>query len=306
MTNTLRNIALQTTIVALGGLIALNAYLVSKNLAVIKSNAAHRVEASETIANISSVLIDLQDMETSQRGYLLTGDASYLQRYEDANARSATHFAKLRSTLTGKDRSLETQLESLAESKVAEMNETIRLRERGYRHRAFQIVGSNRGKQLMDEARATLDALSSAQASNVARYDRDLTESAGRAMKESIIASCVLLVVTVVTFLVFDMHRRRLERGYTRRQEELQATSLQLEQFTSTVFQGFRPQLEEMRGNASMLVGVYGGFLPRQGQEKAERIEDGAGQMICLLEDLSKNSASGNSAEAGDMQQLSA
>ena len=314
MTNTLRKIALQITIPVLCGLIVLNTYLVSKNLKLIQRNTAQRVEASEMQAGISNVVVDLQDMETGQRGYLLTGDASYLKPYNEANGRLAAHFANLRSRLAGKaprDRSLETQLESVAESKIAEMKETIRLRELGYRHRAFLIVGSNRGKELMDEARTTLDALSSAQTSNVVRYDQEMRQSISRAVQESALASFILLVVTVVTFVGFNTYRKRLEVWYARHAEELHATSLQLELFKSTIFQDFRARVEQMRSYANTLLDVYGGFLPRQGQEKTEHIENGADQMIRLLDDLSKNatsnSTSGDSVKVpGRLHSLSA
>ena len=300
MTNTLRKIAMRITIPVLCGLVALNAFLVSRNLKLIQKNATARVEASEIQADISNVLLDLQEMETGQQGYLLTGDQSYLQPYNEANGRLAIHFAKLRSRLTGRgarERSLESQLESLAESKIAEMQETIRLRELGYRHRAFLIVSSNRGKELMDEARTKLDALSSAQTGNVARYDREMRESVGRALKESALASCLLLAVTVVTFLAVDQYRKRLEVGYARQAEELRITGLHLDRFTSTIFHDFRELVGQIRSYANTLLDVYGGFLPRQGQEKAQRIEDGAGQMDRLLDDLFNNSPSGNPTE---------
>ena len=41
-------------------------------------------------------LKDVTDMETGQRGYLLTGDPSYLQPYADAKGRIGTDFADLR------------------------------------------------------------------------------------------------------------------------------------------------------------------------------------------------------------------
>ena len=307
MPTTLWKVALQITIPLLCGLLALNACLVSKNLKLIQKNTAQRVEASEMQADIANVVLDLQDMETGQRGYLLTGDPSYLKPYNEANVRLAVHIANLRSRLTGKapqDHSVATQLESLVQSKIAEMNETIRLRELGYRHRAFLIVSSNRGKELMDEARAMLDALSSAQTSTVARYDREMRESVGRAVKQSAFASFILLLATAVTFLAFDRYRKRLEVVYAGQAEELQATSLQLEQFTSTIFHDFRARVAEMRSYANTLLDVYGGFLPRQGQEKAERIEDGAGQMIGLLDDLFKNSPSRNSVKVVHVRPL--
>ena len=307
MKNALRNFALQITIPVLCGLVALNAILVWKNLKLTQRATAHRVEASEVQTDISTVIVDLQDMETGQRGYLVTGDSSYLQPYNDANGRLGDHFAKLRSRLAGKtvhERSLETHLESLADSMMAEMKETIRFREAGYRHRAFLIVNSNRGKELMDEARASLRALSSAQAGDIAKYDREMRESFGRMVKESALASCILLLVTVTAFAAFSNYRKRLELRYAQQTEELRATRLQVDRFTSTIFHDFRALVLQMRSYADALLDVYGGYLPRQGEEKAECIQDGAGQMNRLLDDLSKDLPSEASAEEAEIRLL--
>ena len=294
MTNTLRKVALQVTIPLLCGLIVLNTYFVAKNLNRVQKNIAQRVEASQVQAGISNLLVNLQDMETGQRAYLITGDPAYRQSYNDASGKLAAELAGLRSRLmTSRDRSLAAQLESVAESKIAEMNETIRLRELGYRHRAFLIVSSNRGQALMDEARSSLQALSSAQTANLARYDRETRESIARAIRQSALATLVLLAVTVIAFLGFNRYQRRLEVGYARQAQELQATSLRLEQFTSTIFHDIRSLAAQTRNYANTLLDVYGGFLPRQGQDKAECIEHGASQILRLLDDLSGNS--GNS-----------
>jgi len=271
MTNTLREIALRVTMAVLCGLIALNAYLFLKNLKLIQRATTQRVEASAVQADISNVLRDLQDMETGQRGYLLTADPSYLTPYNEANRRLQAHFGDLRSRLAenaSQDRSLEAALESLADSRIAEMDETIRLRELGYRHRAFQIVSSNRGKELMDQARTTLDALSSAQSRNAARYDREMRERMARAIKQFVFTSCLLLGVTVATLLAFDWYRKRLEAKCARHAESLQATSRQLEQFTSTVSHDVRALVRNMRGNANALLEVYGASCPARARTR--------------------------------------
>src|SRR5438132_14279167 len=80
------------------------------------------VESSKIQADISGVLKDLTDMETGQRGYLLTNDSSYLQPYSDAKGRIGTDFASLRAGLASRserERSLESQVESVANTKQA-------------------------------------------------------------------------------------------------------------------------------------------------------------------------------------------
>ena len=147
----IRKAALQVGAPALLAFMALNAYLAINHLKQIQKLAAFALESSVIQADISNVLKDLTDMETGQRGYLLTENPSYLKPYTDAKGRIETDFASLRVGLANRaerERSLELQLESLASSKQAEMMErSINLRQQGYRHRAFVLVNSNRSDE---------------------------------------------------------------------------------------------------------------------------------------------------------------
>ena len=98
---TIRKVALQVGACALLVLMAWNAYLAVSHLRQVQQIAALTLESSTIQADISGVLKDLTDMETGQRGYLLTGDASYLQPYTDAKGRIASDFADLRAGLAG-------------------------------------------------------------------------------------------------------------------------------------------------------------------------------------------------------------
>ena len=113
---------------------ALNAYLALKDVVQTQKIAAQTTQTSMLQANISTVLKDLTDMETGQRGYLLTGNDSYLQPYSEASAHMPTHLAKLRTGLAQRpesERSLQPEIEALVKSKQAEMARSISLRERG-------------------------------------------------------------------------------------------------------------------------------------------------------------------------------
>src|SRR5207245_11004896 len=113
----IRKAALQIGVPALLAFMAWNAYLAVNHLEEMQKIAALTLESSVIQADISGVLKDLTDMETGQRGYLLTEDPSYLQPYTDAKGRIETDFAGLRVGLANRaerERSLESQLESLA------------------------------------------------------------------------------------------------------------------------------------------------------------------------------------------------
>ncbi len=284
----IRKFTLQIGVPALLALMAWNAYLAVNHLNQTQKIAALTLESSMIQADISGVLKDLTDMETGQRGYLLTEDPSYLQPYTDAKGRIATDIADLRVGLANRaerERSLELQLESLAKSKQAEMERSISLRQQGYRHRAFRLVDSNEGMEYMDRARGLLSSLSVAEISS-ARFDRERNASLRKALAETIVANSCLLVLTTSLFGLIRYHGKVLKQEATQSQQELAVRDLQLEKLTSALSNQARSKTCAIEVNARLLLENYGGFLPRQGHEYAEQIKEASAQMERLRQDL--------------------
>src|ERR1700739_1630801 len=98
----IRKVAVQIGIPALLAFIACNAYLAVNHLKRVQTIAALTLESSAIKAELSSVLKDVTDMETGQRGYLLTGDPAYLQPYTDAKGRMESDFSGLRAGLANR------------------------------------------------------------------------------------------------------------------------------------------------------------------------------------------------------------
>src|SRR6266436_4607381 len=98
----IRKAALQVGAPALLAFMAWNAYLAVNHLKQTQRIAALTLESSMIQADVSGVLKDLTDMETGQRGYLLTEDPSYLQPYSDAKGRLGTDMANLRIALANR------------------------------------------------------------------------------------------------------------------------------------------------------------------------------------------------------------
>src|SRR5258708_10042365 len=172
----IRKAALQIGVPALLAFIAWNVYLAVNHLNRVQKTAALTLESSAIQAQLSGVLKDATDMETGQRGYLLTGNAEYLQPYTDAKGRIETDFASLRAGLTRRtphEQQLESKLESWAKSKQGEIDRSISLRQQGYRRRSFMLVDTNEGKDYMDEIRRIVSTLSAAESGNFARFDAE-------------------------------------------------------------------------------------------------------------------------------------
>ena len=294
----IRKAALQIGVPALLALIAWNAYLAVTHLKRVEKSAALTLESSAIQAELSGLLRDVTDMESGQRGYLLTGDAAYLQPYTDAKSRIEMDFANLRTGLsnrTQREQLLESQLESLATSKQAEMERSISLRQQGYRRRSFKLIDTDEGKGYMDEIRRIASSLSSSESSNFARLKGERTAALKRAFSVTIISNSFLLVLAVCALGLIRHHGRLLREEAARSRNELGVRNLQLERLTAALSGQARSNMVALNMNSRLLLENYGGFLPRQGHAYAEQMKEAAAEMERLRQDLvGSPSSSGN------------
>ncbi len=124
------------------------------------------VDHTHKVLNGLDVLLSLvMDAETGQRGFLLTGNADYLQPYKAAVPKIDEKLAELR-TLTADNENQQRSIDDLREpiaKKLAELNKTIELRKadadgtqgEGYKA-VLKIVQGNEGKNLMEQIRGVI------------------------------------------------------------------------------------------------------------------------------------------------------
>jgi signal transduction histidine kinase len=106
-----------------------------------------------------SAIVDLRntldDAETGQRGYLLTGERAYLEPYLNAESHIPGQIEALRK-LTNDDLGQSEVVEKLVATiavKMAELRQTIDLFDGGRRDESLALVKANHGKEAMDQAR---------------------------------------------------------------------------------------------------------------------------------------------------------
>ena len=297
----IRKAALQIGVPALLALIPWNAYLAVSHLKRVEKSAALTLESSALQAELSGLLRDVTDMESGQRGYLLTGDAAYLEPYTDAKSRIEMDFANLHTGLSNRtqhEQLLELQLEALAKSKQAEMERSISLRQHGYRLRSFKLIDTDEGKGYMDEIRRIASSLSSSESSNFARLKGERTAALKRAFSATIISNFVLLVLAICAFGLIRHHGRLLREEAARSRNELVVRNLQLEKLTAALSGQARSNMVALNMNSRLLLENYGGFLPRQGHAYAEQMKEAAAEMERLRQDLVGSPSSNDNGRA--------
>ncbi|MFN4160909.1 MAG: CHASE3 domain-containing protein, partial [Stenotrophomonas sp.] len=189
-------------------------FLAGKNIRTIREGSALVIRSQETMTALGDVLSAVQDAETGQRGYLLTGDDSYLEPYRTALAVASTRLEAMEKAFVD-DPAQGDRLKLLGrrvQDKLDELRETIELRRTQGLEPALAVVGSNRGKAAMDDIRARLAAMGAIELEKRARRLTEM-ESAYSAALTSGAASAVLgSVLTIFIAVLLRRHSRARER----------------------------------------------------------------------------------------------
>jgi signal transduction histidine kinase/CheY-like chemotaxis protein len=143
---------------------AVLAAIVGARALLVETQRLNRLATRDTIEyqQLASDLLSLaQDAETGQRGYLLTGEKSYLDPYRRAMAALPGQLARI-DELAKSDETRSEQIAHLKDAlkrKTDELDRTIQVYDSGDRAGALTIVRGGTGKAVMDEIRADLDAI---------------------------------------------------------------------------------------------------------------------------------------------------
>jgi signal transduction histidine kinase/CHASE3 domain sensor protein len=184
-------------------------------------------EVQEQLRTVFSLI---QDAETGQRGYILTGDPAYLKPYVLASPAIASSVSRLRTLLHGDPRLLEQvdRLDRLVRDKQKEMARTIGIRDDRGDDAAIIAVQEGGGKITMDNIRVSVAALGHAE--EQARMSRRAAEE--REFRELVVLFlglfAVISVVLVMSGIIaFNALKRRMAseaalRTQTRRAQGLQ------------------------------------------------------------------------------------
>ncbi|HEV7136244.1 MAG TPA: CHASE3 domain-containing protein [Steroidobacteraceae bacterium] len=194
-----------TLVVLVGG--ALTGYLNARRLIGNERLVAH---SDDALVDLAGLLSALHDAERSQRGYLLTGSATHLQRYRDAAQRIQKEIADLRreSTDAGQRERLET-LEGQIGRKLAELEQTISLAQAGDRAAALAIVRGGASNALMGDIRARVAAMRTAESAFLDRRAGE-SERSSRLTVAAIVAP-TLIGAALLGLLFFLSNRRMIE-----------------------------------------------------------------------------------------------
>lgn len=174
-------------------------------------------EAQQVRGTLNQILQNMLDAETGQRGYLLTGEASYRQPYDNAVKQVDGNLATLRQLYADRPAEL-TQLAELSKHvlrKVAEMDMSVRLRQDGKEDAWKFVITTDVGREEMDAIRATAGEL-------VKISNGTLQQSQTQVLKSLQLARIGTAIVALAALLAFFLYLRQTHalRSIGERQQE--------------------------------------------------------------------------------------
>src|SRR5689334_14948370 len=135
-------------------LLIVDAALSYKNTRELNKNAQLVTHTSQVLTALEEIVSTAKDTETGQRGFIITGELSYLAPYNDARTeiRGKVAQAKFLTADNPRHQARFAELERHVNAKLAELAKTVDLR-RTDPEAARQVVLAGEGKREMDAIR---------------------------------------------------------------------------------------------------------------------------------------------------------
>ncbi len=168
------------------------------SIAKLRNNTHELSSTYSVVDRLSELMSNVQDAETGQRGYLLTGNETYLEPYLQADASVYNVIKQLRDlTADNPDqgRRLD-QTATLVQSKMAELKQTIDLRRTQGFDAAEKVVATNQGKVFMDKLRQVITEMDTAERASLREEITQADFSASLSESTIVIVSLLALVLT--------------------------------------------------------------------------------------------------------------
>lgn len=181
----------------------------------------------QVLGELETLLSELKDAETGQRGYVITGDERYLEPYHASVEEVKPKLQEI-AALTADNPNQQRQLRilrPLVASRLTVIQQTIELRKNKGFEAALQLILTDKGKRLMDEIRDVIHDMEDEEQRLL--QQRSETAAVSAQVTTYTVSSTSLLFFSLVALATFfinseNIERKRAEKALRQAREELE------------------------------------------------------------------------------------
>jgi methyl-accepting chemotaxis protein len=235
---------------------------------------AHSHKVLEHLASLSGLM---KDAETGQRGFVITGQESYLEPYQEAVQVIPTVIKELRDLIAdnpAQQKRLEVML-PLVNAKLQELKNTVEMRRKDGRDAATARVQTGIGKKFMDDMRTIAAEMALEERGLLAERAEDVEKASGNA-RITIVYGTLFCVVFVCAagFII----TRSLTREIASAVRHVQQSSAELQSASTQQAAGARESATAMTEITTTISELLA--TSRQIAESAQRVATVAEQTL--------------------------
>ena len=246
------------------------------------------ISTDESISRIRQLLATIADSESSQRGYLLTGNKDFLEPYERKISRIPVEITQLR-ILLNDDPAQQSRLAILTraiDERMRSLSEVMMIRSLQGFEPAQRYVASGKGKAVMDQIRQILQEMEEEETKELAVRTRQAERIRTRTFRIIGLAGLAnaLLLGSVVWLMARDLRRGGLIGSELKRARNAAIQSARMKsEFLANMSHEIRTPLNGVIGMAGLLLDTK---LSAEQREMATTVRSSGESLLTVINDI--------------------
>ncbi len=210
----------------------------------VRSANTHAEVREQSLGKLRDMYSILQEADASQRGYLLTGNETYLQPFLAARQEMPSRMPAISALAdtSAAQRARITELHNLVQLAFSKMEETVAVRKQSGLSAAIALIQTDTGQLLMEQIRRLVENIEIEEDAALAEASRSIERRAAIAGIASTVAVLLGLILLIVAI-------SRIQRERTAAMEANQAKS----RFLANMSHELRTPLNAIIGYSEML-----------------------------------------------------